>query len=241
MIVTEGSAYKMEEWAASTTVGRRIFNYNYRMTDTTLKGWELVNVVEAENEPGLTEKIYIWEKTGSKGKTLVRVGISEHNDWRLAQAQLQRHLMNSMRQNIPRGSGKLAKIGDVIFAGQPRDAKVVAATFFTRGNVTVTVSSVGETVIDISDIVRMLDRALNETPSKQEIEKGLAEELAPRSFKAMKGETVKIIDKLPEPVARSGWIKIITPDGELRREDDSVVYISPQAGEKKVEQYRIVQ
>ena len=238
--MTEESAYKTEEWAAGTTVGRRIFNYNYRMTDTTLKSWELVNVVEAENEPGLTEKIYIWEKTGSKGKTLVRVGISEHNDWRLAQAQLHRHLMHSMRPNIPRGSGKLAKIGDVIFAGQPRDAKAVATTFFTRGNVTVTVSSVGENVIDISNIVRMLDRALNETPSKQEIEKGLAEELAPRSFKAMKGETVKIIDKLPEPVARSGWIKIITPDGELRREDDSVVYVSPQAGEKKVEQYWIM-
>lgn len=238
--MTEGSAYRIEEWAAGTTVGRRIFNYNYRMTDTMLKGWELVNVVEAENEPELTEKIYIWEKTGSKGKTLVRIGVSEHNDWRLAQSQLHRHLMHSMRPNIPRGSGNLAKIGDVIFAGQPRDAKVVAASFFTRGNVTVTVSSVGENVIDISNIVLMLDRALSEPPSKQDIKKGLAEELAPRSFKAMKGETVKIIDRLPEPVARSAWIKIIAPDGELRREDDSVVYVSPQAGEKKVEEYRIV-
>lgn len=230
----------MEEWAANTTVGRHIFNYNYRMTDTTLRDWELVNVVEAENEPGLTEKIYIWEKTGSRGKTLVRIGISEHNDWRLAQAQLQSHLMHSTRPNIPREFGKLAEIGDVIFACQPRDAKVVAAAFFTRGNVTVTVSSVGETVIDISNIVSMLDRALSETPSTQEIKKGLAEELAPRSFEAMKGETVKVIDKLPEPVARSGWIKIIAPDGELRREEDSVVYVSSQAGEKKVGQYWIV-
>jgi hypothetical protein len=238
--VIEESAYRIEEWAAGTTVGRRIFNYNFRMTDTALKGWDLVNSVEAESEPGLTEKIYIWEKAGSKGKTVVRVGISEHNDWHLAQAQLQRHLMQSMRPNIPRGSGKLAKTGDVIYAGQPKDSKVVAATFFTRGNVAITVSSVGETTIDISNIARMLDQALSEPPLKQEIKKGLAEELVPRPFKAKKGETVRIIDRLPEPVSRSGWLKIIAPDGELRREDDSVIYVSPQAGEKKVGQYRVI-
>jgi len=239
--VIEESAYKIEEWAASTTLGRRIFNYNFRMTETALKGFELVNSVEAESEPGLTEKIYIWEKAGSKGKALVRVGISEHADWRLAQAQLHRHLMQSMRPNIPRGSGKLAKIGDVVFVGQPKDSKIVAATFFARGNVAVTVSSAGETTVDISNIAGMLDRVLSEPPPKQEIKKGLAEELAPRSFKAKKkGETVTIIETLPEPVPRSGWIKIMAPDGELRREDDSVVYVSPQAGEKKVGQYRVV-
>jgi hypothetical protein len=239
--VIKESVYKIEEWAACTTVGRHIFNYNFRMTDTALKGWELVNSVEAESEPGLTEKIYIWEKIGSKGKALIRVGISEHNDWRLAQAQLHGHLLHSMRSNIPRGSGELAKTGDVIFEGQSKDSKVVAATFSTRGNVAVTVSSVGETTVDISNIAGMLDRALSEPPLKQEIKKGLAEELAPRAFKAKKkGETVKIIETLPEPVPRSGWIKIIAPDGELRREDNSVVYVSPQAGEKKVGQYRVV-
>ena len=237
----EESPYKLEEWADATTLGRHIFNYNFRMAATYLKGWDLVNAVEAESEPGLTEKIYIWEKAGSKGKTLVRVCISEHDDWRMAQVQLRKYLMQCMRPNIPRGSGRLAKIGDVIFVGQPEDLKAVAATFFSRGNVTVTVSSVGGTIIDVSKIARMLDHTFSQPPAKDDIKKGLAEAITPRSLKMKKGETVTIIETLPEPVPRSGWLKIIAPDGELRREDDSVIYASPQAGEKQIEQYRIAQ
>lgn len=240
--MTTESAYNLEEWGVATTTGRHIFNYNYRMTRTDLKGWELVNTVEAESEPGVTEKIYVWEKVGSKGQELARVCISEHDDWRTAQAQLRKHLLHSMRTNIPRGSGKLAALGDVNFVGQPNGSRVVAATFFTRGNVTVTVSSAGnKTVVDVSKIASMLDRSLSEPPEQQKIKTGLAERLAPKSVKVKKQGTATVIEKLPEPVPRSGWLKIVAPDGELRREGDSVIYLSPQAGEKRIRQYRVVQ
>ena len=34
--------YDTAEWAAETTLGRRVFNANFRMTGNELPGWQLV-------------------------------------------------------------------------------------------------------------------------------------------------------------------------------------------------------
>jgi len=47
------------------------------------------------------------------------------------------------------------------------------------------------------------------------------------------------IEHLPERKT-TGRHKLIAPDGELTREDDAIVYVSPSAGEKKIEQYHAV-
>jgi hypothetical protein len=31
---------------------------------------------------------------------------------------------------------------------------------------------------------------------------------------------------------RKGWLKVIVPDGEITREDDALIYTSPDAGDK---------
>jgi hypothetical protein len=238
---TSEPRYDLDEWAAATELGRRVFNYNYAMTGTELPGWELVNTVNTEQEPGLTERLFVWEKKGSEGKQLIRVGITETNEWRRAQAQLQTQLVYSMRRDVPRGKGKLAKIGDVSFAAQPEDAKEVASVLFTRGNLSVSVNSVGEALVDVASVAGKLDRAFSEPPSKKDLERKLVEDRSPKPLKLKKRERKRLIDELPERIIHNGWIKIIVPDGELSREDDSLVYESADAGAKQIEEFFVLQ
>ncbi len=234
-------SYDLEAWAAATDLGRRLFNYNYRMTGSEIRGWELVNTVAMEHEPGLTEMIYIWQRKGSDGKALIRVGISETGDWRRAQAQLHGDLVHSMRPDVPRSKGKLAKIGDVSFAAKPPDAGEVASLVFCRGNMTVSVASAGEEYIDVAKVARRIDRDFSEPPGKKDLEAERALDRSPKKLKVKKLERVGLIDRLPEPGIRSGWLKIIVPDGEIAREGDELVYRAPAGGSKMVRQFVVHQ
>ena len=60
--------YDVEQWAAETTLGRHIFNYNYRMTGSELRGWELLKTVSMQIEPGITEQVYMWQKKGREAR-----------------------------------------------------------------------------------------------------------------------------------------------------------------------------
>lgn len=238
---TSEPRYDLEQWAAATELGRRVFNYNYTMTGSELPGWALVNTIDTEPEPGLTERIYIWEKKGSEGKQLIRVSVTETNEWRRAQTQLQTQLVYSMRRDVPQGKGKLAKIGDVSFAAQPEGAKIVASVLFTRGNLSVSVNSVGEEMVDVASVAGKLDRAFTESPSKKDIEKKRAEDRSPKPVKLKKLERKRVIDELPERITRNGWIKVIVPDGEIARDDDTLVYESAIAGTKQIEAFFVLQ
>ncbi|WP_239287865.1 hypothetical protein [Candidatus Nitrotoga sp. 1052] len=59
-------------------------------------------------------------------------------------------------------------------------------------------------------------------------------------LKVKKGQMTTLIERLPERET-TGWHKLIAPDGELKREDDAVVYVSASAGKKKIERYQVAQ
>lgn len=233
--------YDIEEWAAETTRGRHIFNYNYRMMGDEIRDWEMINSATMESEPGVTERIYLWQKKGSKGQASVRISIVELPHWRSAQNLLLNQLRHSMRPNIPKGSGKFAQTGDIRFVGQEEQSGVVATIFFTRGNIFLSVSSVGEKVVDVSGMAKNLDRNFSGPPKEEEVKKGLVEVLSPKPLSVKEKEKTILIEKLPEPVPRSGWLKIIAPDGELSREDDALFYVSSKAGKKQIGKYVMVQ
>lgn len=231
------SQYDTNEWAAATTQGRHIFNYNYQMVGDELRGWELVNAVTMGNEPGIREMVYIWEKKGSKGQELLRISITELHNWRDAQDKLHDQLRHSMRPNIPKASGKLAKVGDVSFVGQAQESNGVAAISFARGNLVVSVRSVGDKPVDVSNTTRMLDTNFSEPPKEEKIKKGVAQALSPRQVEVRENESTQLIKKLPERVLRSGWLKVMATDGEISREDDALVYISPKTGKHDIRAY----
>jgi hypothetical protein len=229
--------YDTSEWAAATTLGRRIFNANFHLTGSELRGWEMVKSTAMEHEAGATERVYLWRKAGAKRETLIRVGIVEHDSWSAAQQRLSATLLHCMRPDIPRGKGALARTGDVSFAASDAKTKAAASVFFARGNVLISVASVGDVIVDVSAFAKKLDAALRMPPKETELKRGLAAQKSPRSFDVKGKKPVTVIESLPQIAAIGAWVKVIAPDGELRREDDHLVYVSEGAGRKRVGQY----
>jgi hypothetical protein len=224
--------YDVKEWAARTTRGRQVYNHNYRMLGTELKGWKLLKVVTMQEGSDITEKAYLWQSKTDPEHEMIRVDITERHSWKQAQESLHGHLMESMRPDIPAGTKHLAQLGDVVFAGRSAEADVPAAVTFTRGNVLVSVSSAGEKHVDVSDAAALIDSALSESPAPKEVEKGNVRVLTPKSVTAEAKKASVLIDNLQKTSLREKWVKIIVPDGELGRKGDTLTY-TPAAGGKK--------
>jgi hypothetical protein len=230
--------YNPEEWAAETTSGRQVFNYNYRMLGAEIRGWKLAKTVTMRESPEATETVYLWQSRSDPEREMVRVGITERGSWRFAQESLADQLHNSMRPDIPRGTRQLASVGDVNFVGREPHTDIPAAISFVRGNLSVSVSSVGETNVDVSEIAKALDQALSAPPTERELEQGKAEAKAIRA-RVNAGEAHALIESLPEAAPADGWLKVLAPDGELSREGDALIYVSPESGAKRVETFLV--
>ena len=231
------SPYNVEEWMATTAAVRRvaIFNSNYRMTGTELKGWDLVNTVPMHDKPGADEIVYVWEKRGSGGREMIRISIAELGDRVNALHALKDTLDNAMHPQVPRSQGKLARSGDIMFAERAPDAGPVAAVYFTVGNVEVGINSVGDKEVDVSAAAAMLGEVFSAPPKPTAIKSKRAHPMPAKRSRSAPGEPAVLIDKLPEPGSASGWVKVIAPGGELKREGDSLVYVASAGDSKEVE------
>lgn len=231
--------YSIEEWAAGTTRGRQMFNYNYRMLGNEIKGWKLIKVVTLREDSDVTQKAYLWQSRSDPEREMIRVDITERHNWRLAQESLLEYLMQCMRPDIPRGSRNLAQLGDVVFVGRSPQTDMPGAVSFTRGNVFVTVSSSGEKDIDVSGAAAPIDRILSEAPARRDVDKGKARVLRPRTATVRANESQVLIDNLEKAAKRGEWLKIIVPDGEIARRDNSLTYVSGEGGKKEVNAFAI--
>ena len=235
------SQYDIKEWAAETTIGRHIFNSNYRMVGNEFRGWKLVKTVIMHKAPELTEKIYMWQKKGSEGHQLARISVAELPDWQSAQTQLDEALRHSMRSDIPRGTAKLAATGDINYVAKATKSRVVSSMFFTRGNLSINIMSAGDKTVDVTKMAAILDNLFTKRPEATDIEEGLVEELSPKTLQVKEKQITPVIGNVSEAVAEGGWLKIIAPDGELKREDNTLVYESPTKGRKRIGKYVVVQ
>lgn len=239
--------YDLAAWANATDLGRRVFNYNFRLTGDELRGWELVNAVETSPGADLVQRDYIWRRKGSEGDSqLIRITLTETADWRRAQSELQGHLLHSMRPDIPTGKGKLAKVGDVRFAVGPVDtgpeaAERITTVQFVRGNVAVVVASAGSAPVDVTAVARRLDQDFSTPPKPKDLEAERALDRSPEAMALSAGEETPAITALPPPVTRSGWVKVFAPDGELTRDGDRILYRPAEGGPKQLQEFLIPQ
>lgn len=231
--------YNEHEWEQETEIGRRLFIYNYAIVGKELPGWELVKVVVMQDDPGTKDKVYLWKKKNTE-KELVRMSIIETHYWRHAQQSLKDQLNNCMRPDIPRGSGKAGKIGDIVYIAGDRNSKEISTVFFTRGNLQITVKSVGEKTVDVVALTKKIDGRFVTPPTKTEQKRGEATVSEVTTVAATKSKPVVLFDTLPEPISRSGWTRISAPDGELRRHGDMLYWIPDKDGRKKIETVRFV-
>lgn len=234
------SHHDIEGWLASTAGKRQVFNFNYRMTGDELRGWQLVNAAVMEVRPGASERIYIWEKSGSHGKALLRVGLVELEDARTALLMLQDTLRHTMRPDLPAAPRSLARSADIAFANQAEGSRHVASVNFTLGNLAVTVASVGETEVDVSAVVTLLGKLLGAAPSTESLKQRTARRLFKEPAKAGSRGAGRLVEELPE-VEQGVWVKVLAPAGRLRREGRSLIYEASEGGAEQVEGFAVKQ
>ena len=231
------SHYDIKAWAGETTLGRRLFNYNFRMLGREVTGWQMLKVVPMHRDSVLLEMTYLWQSKDAPNRQLVRVNVGELADWRAAQKHLLGILEHSMRPDLPRGTGKLAAVGDIEFVARELQSDISAAVQFTRGNIAVAVNSVGSVTVDVSDIAAIVDRMLTEPPTSVPSLRRLAKLQLPKTILVKGRKRVRLLKSLKKVGDR--WLKAIVPDGELRRSGDALEYTTPQPGKKTVQIFSI--
>ncbi|MEN8691776.1 MAG: hypothetical protein AB1Z20_16925 [Desulfobacterales bacterium] len=228
------SKYNQKAWEQETELGRRLYIHNFGMKGMEFDGWELVNTTSESHPPDESEKVYMWKRKAGKGEGLVQVRVVETNNWRNALQYHHGRLMQSMRSDIPRGKGKTAGIGDIQHVGQA-PTNEVAVVVFTRGNLQISVSSVGLNLVDVTPLAKALDNRLTKSPTKTDEKKLTATRQKPLKVKIRKKEKTVIIDTLPEPIPSSGWTRVLATDGEIRKEGDTLYLVDEQGGDRTVE------
>lgn len=229
------SGYDTKKWAAKTDLGKRLFIYNYNMFGNEFSDWELVNSVTTEIEPTVSQKIYIWKNTKTKDEQLLHVSIVERSYWQHAQLHLKNELKHCMRPDMPKGKGKTTSIGDIRYIGDLPDSNQVTAMFFSRGNLQITIRSVGKSSVDVVKFAKSMDGRFVKPPTKADEKSGFAKKIKPEKITAKKQVKTVVVDKLSEPLPRSGWLRVMSEDGELRRDGDTIKCIYEKGGKKKIE------
>jgi len=230
--------YKVEEWAAETSHGRRIFNAGFRLRGNELRGWRLLKSVPMETARGDGELAYVWQGLEAAGRELLRIGIAELPDWRLAQQRLLEELETSMRPEIPRGTGSLRRLGDLVFVAREPGSDLPAAITFARGNLCISVRSVGDRTVDVSHVAERLDQAISRPPTRTELARERVEAQSLVRTARELGEEREIIKSIVG-ASRGGWLKIIASDGELRRQGASLIHVSAAAGPTRIETFLV--
>lgn len=224
------SDYDTRSWARHTTLGRRVFNHNFRMADKGPPGWTLVKVVPMVRDARRTETTWLWASKEAPKNALVQVNITELTDWRAAQKYLVTLLAHCMRPAIPRGAGNLAEAGDIIFVARDPVHDLQASAQLARGNVTAAIRSVGSISVDVSAFVKLVDAMLSGASTKNVTPHAERRLLSTRA--ADKG-TVTV---LPVDLGESHvWLRLIASNGELRRKGRTIVHLASDRGEATVE------
>ena len=214
-------------WAAETTLGRRLYNHNVLVRGTELRGWEPLKATRAEPEPGVAEQVLLLRRAQrEQGDADLRIDILEAADWRQAQLLLLRALEDCMNPDVPRATGALAQAADIAFAARGSEDRV-GATFAARGNVMFRVTSLSaEAGTEVPGWTRKLDALLTQAPAQASPDGS--------AVKAQRGEAVELIADVAS-AAGPGWLKVIVPDGEVRREGQRLVYVADKAGSRRIE------
>jgi hypothetical protein len=229
--------YDPNEWANRTTHGRQVFNAGFRLVSADLRGWKLIKTVPMETSRGEGELASIWVRSDDPKRFIVRVSTAELSDWRAAHGRLLQDLRASMRSDIPPGTGELAALGDVNYVGRDPETDAPASISFTRGNIHITVRSVGDQTIAVGDIALRIDRMLHQRPAKAQVR---SRHIKAGSIKVGERQVRRpyaVIRSLPRAIGRDGWLQVIAPEGELRREGSALIYVAGEPGPKTLESF----
>ena len=242
----------IDRWTAEITTETtqpRVFNHNLQLRPGSFRGFDLVNTVAMVPPHDGTETVYLYARRATKkaqGEVLLRVGIGTHDDTRAALRALGRVLDDCMNPEIPRidrDKGKLGKLVDIGFALRAADeagraaAKGLAAATFSVGNTVVTLHSVGATGVDVTPAAAQLGQWLTRAPDAKALRGGQAAAFAPGKVRLQAGQSLTLVEQLPEPGAGAARIQVLAHGGELRRDGAALVFVASASGTQDVALY----
>jgi hypothetical protein len=207
--------------------GPRIFNAGFRMVGDELAGWHLLRTMPVEASGGLRELVYVWEGPEGAGRELLRIGTAELPDWRLAHERL------AASPGTGRANESSGSVGDIAVVERDSETDLPAAIAFARGNAYVSVRSAGDRVIDVTAAAERLDETMRLPPEPSAVDGAGVEEGLLEITSHEDGEERVIIDSIVH-TAHGGWLKVLAPDGELRREGDSLIYVARSVGPTRI-------
>jgi hypothetical protein len=228
--------YDTEAWAERTTLGRRVFNAGFTLDAIDHAGWRLIKSVPMEAR-GEREVAYILQRGDDLKRELVRVDIAETDAWRDAHGRLAGELDSSMRANVPEGTGALATTGDVNFTVREPASDLPVAISFTRGNLFVRLASVGDQSVAVDGLARQIDGALSQPPQRRDVtRRGTAVQPVEITARGKGGRRI-VFRSLTGAVPAGTWLKVIAPDGELRREGRALAIIVDGPGTRTIQSF----
>jgi hypothetical protein len=231
------SPHNVEAWIAEVAGRPSVFNHNVRLSGSEFRGFELVNEVELTGSIGLPERVYIYARRTGEREALLRVSLSEQDDTRYGLLTLRDDLDHSMRPDPARSAGKLAKLIDVGFAQRDESGAGMGAVSFTVGNVAVTLRSAGDEPVDVAAAAAQLAKMLAGPPDKASLKSGLARARKPARVDLKAGQAGTVIDALPDPVPSGVRVQLFAPDGEFRRQGNTLIYTACSDGKARIERY----
>jgi hypothetical protein len=228
------SQYNVETWLDEIDRRLRVFNHNPRLVATEFKGFELANEVTMVDSRGAAEHVYMFAKKGAGDEALLRVSICDHDSAQHALMALREVLDNMMNPDIPRATDKLGKAADIGFARRGERGDGLGAAVFSVGNVSITVFSAGPKPLNITMAALHVGKLLSAAPDKAAIGAGRVVPFSPAPVRLGAGEMLTLIEELPEGRPGADRIQVIAPDGEIRREGRSLVYVGRDDGPQRI-------
>ena len=234
--INEG--YDLKKWAKQTKIGRRIFIWNFFLTEKNIPGWKLIKEIPKQIQDDKKIHTYMWKKGVGKGNELIRVDIVESISWRRIHEILLKQLVGDYQapQLLKATSGGI-RIGDIAFIGF---GEIVQSMVFTRANMLVRIHSVGRKVVSIADVAGKVDDLF---VSKRR----LSDEVVVPEICSF--SSIKRVVKIGEPVAlnisardlldRPLWYKLIVDQGELFIKDEKMYFSSETSGRPVISLFAI--
>lgn len=225
------SRYDRKAWAAATTLGRRVYNFNFRLAAVDIPGWQLLKAIPMHVDPQTVETVYVLRPKDGPPEQLIRIGTAELSSWRAAQDYLTQLLDHTMRPDLPATTNEL---GDVAFVAKEQPSDAPAAAQFTRGNIAITISSVGEATASPLPLAAAIDRLLSQPVALLPHLTKFASRKKPQTVLPRGKLGATLVKDLPRSTG-SAWMKVTVPDGELLRKDKALVYVSGKKTKQSVQ------
>lgn len=224
--------YNPENWAAQTSLGRKIFALGFHFLGREIPGMKLYETGSPYRLGDLLITEYYWQADEGREEA-IKVDVIEAPDWTSAQKFLLTDLESRMALNIPEASRKEgAAVGDVAYTSFNGPTH---SLIFCRANLVIKLNNIGRKPIDLTKPAHAIDKFLSGEPRFPE--KGIGPRITSFSLSSentAEGRAVQIIIEGFDPLEKAVWYRLYAENGHFKRAGKQVEFSADTRGEQAI-------